>query len=183
MSLDIEVLSSPLLSALRLPAGKHTLTQNTAAAVTTFLSSNLSTNFTLMLHQGESRIYMLVICIIVIQTERLSALQKHNISQFAQLRVGHPALSFESDQAKHLSNLHPSQEHLCSYHRGSHISCSSGRRSAAGRTVLVFCKTSLWSPGMPSRSYPCRSAACPLGLNTGSLVGEKDGESDKKRFN
>lgn len=50
-----------------------------------------------------------------------------------------------------------------------HISCSSVRHSAAGKTEPVFCRTSPWSPGRPSQSYPCRSAACPLGWSTGSL--------------
>lgn len=118
------------------------------------------------------------------------------------LNIHHPASTSESDQVELLKlsttqqapsvcyqhKLHKAAAMLVevSFHRWtcrninsrnivscSHISCSSGRRSVAGRTVPVFCKTSLWSPGTPSRSYPCRSAACLLGWSTSSLTENK----------
>lgn len=55
----------------------------------------------------------------------------------------------------------------------SHISCSFGLRSAAGRPAPVFCRTSRSSPCMPSQNCPCRSAACRRGWNTGSLLRRK----------
>lgn len=50
-----------------------------------------------------------------------------------------------------------------------HISCSFVLHSAAGRTVPGSCRTSQWSLGKLSQSYPCRSAVYHQDWSTGSL--------------